>query len=73
MPVHLGIDNKNVCNNIGRILTGWTGTPFCLCTDGVLLSCIHDMVRYRSSRSVKVSKVKGHATDAVVAEGSEGG
>ena len=28
MPVHLGIDNKNVCNNIGRILAGWSGAPF---------------------------------------------
>ena len=27
------------------------------------------MVRYRSARSVKVSKVKGHATDLMVAEG----
>ena len=27
------------------------------------------MIRYRSARSVKVSKVKGHATDFMVAEG----
>ena len=48
MPVHLGIDNINVCSNIGKVLSGWSGTPFCLCTDGDLLSCIHDMVLYRS-------------------------
>ena len=69
MPVHIGIDNKNVCNNVGRILSGWTGAPFSLCTDGDLLSCIWNMVLYRSASSVKVSKVKGHATDALVAEG----
>ena len=55
---------------ITLVITGWSGTPFCLCTDGDLLSCIHDMVRYRSRRSVRVSKVKGHATDAMVAEGT---
>ena len=30
------------------------------------------MVSYRSARSVKVSKVKGHATDAMVAQGKVG-
>ena len=65
----LGIDNKNVCNNIGRVLSGWSGTPFSLCTDGDLLRCIDSMILYRSARSVRVSKVKGHATDTMVAEG----
>ena len=69
MPVHLGIDNKNVCNAIGKILHGWSGPPFALCTDGDLLAAINRMLRYRSARSVKVSKVKGHATDRMVAEG----
>ena len=69
MPIHLGIDNKNVCNNVGRIVAGWSGTPFSLCTDGDLLCCIDNMIQYRSAHSVKVSKVKGHATDAMVAEG----
>ena len=63
MPVHIGIDNKNVCRSIGNILGGWSGPPLSLCTDGDLLACIDCMVRYRSARSVKVSKVKGHATD----------
>ena len=69
MPVHLGIDNKNVCNNVGRVLAGWSGAPFSLCTDGDSPCCVDNMVRYRSARSVKISKVKGHATDAMVAEG----
>ena len=69
MPVHLGIDNKNVCNNIGKVLSGWSGASFSLCTDGDLLSCIYNTVLYRSVRSVKVSNVKGHATDAMVTEG----
>ena len=35
----------------------------------VLLRCINSMVLCRSALSVKVSKVKGHATDTMVAEG----
>ena len=46
MPVHVGIDNKNVCNNVGRIIDDWSGLPFCLCTDGDLLACIAGMLRY---------------------------
>ena len=69
MPVHLGIDNKNVCNNVGKILTGWSGAFFSLYTDGDLLKCLHSMVLYRSAHSVRVSKVKGHATDTMVAQG----
>ena len=45
------------------------GSPLSLCTDGDLLDCIRRMVLYRSARSVGVSKVKGHATDAMVADG----
>ena len=68
-PNHLGIDNLNVCNNVGKILDGWSGAPFPLCTDGDLLACISHMVHYRGRTSVRVSKVKGHATDAMVADG----
>ena len=42
---------------------------FALCIDGDLLAAIDCMIRYRSARSVEVSKVKGHATDRMVAEG----
>ena len=47
MPIHIGIDNKNVCSSIGNILHGWTGPPLSLCTDGDLLACIERMVRFR--------------------------
>ena len=57
------------CNSVGRILHHWTGAPFCLCTDGDLLACVSGMLRYRTRGSVKVSKVKGHATDTMVADG----
>ena len=69
MPTHQGIDNKNVGNNVGRLIDGWSGSPVSLCTDGDLLACISRMLRYRSSDSVKVGEVKGHATDTMVADG----
>ena len=27
-PLHLGIDNLNDCNTVGKILDGWSGAPF---------------------------------------------
>ena len=27
MQVHLGIDDKNVCDNVGRLLDGSSGCP----------------------------------------------
>ena len=69
MPVYLGIDNKNVCNNMGKIIGGWSGTPFCFCADGDLLACVAGLLRYRSNASVKVSKVKAYVADAMVSGG----
>ena len=69
MLVHLSVDKKNVCNSVGRILHGWSASPVSISTDGDLFACISKMRRYRSCSSVKVSKVQGHATDAVVADG----
>ena len=60
---------KNVCNSIGKVLSGWTAPSFSFCTYGDLLKCISDMVQYRTGRSVRVSKVKGHATDAMDSDG----
>ena len=37
MPEHLGIDIQQVCDNLGRIVDGWTGPTYSLCTDGDLL------------------------------------
>ena len=59
IPVHLGIDSENVCNNVGRHISGWAGVPLCLCADGDLLNCTSRMLEYRPRRSLKVSKVEG--------------
>ena len=53
----------------GLLLVG-SGAPYCFCIDGDLLARVSGMIRYRSSASVRASKVKGHATDdAMVADG----
>ena len=64
-----GKDNKNVCNNVGRLLVDWTGAPFCLCNDGDLIAGLARMLQKTLRNTVRVSKVKGHATDAMVADG----
>ena len=69
MPAHLGIDNLNVCNNVAGILRCWAGSPFTICTDGDLLACISSMVRFWGRASIRASKVKGHATEAMIADG----
>ena len=53
MPVHHGVDNLNVCNKV----------------DGDLLDCISSMIRYRGRASVRVTKVKGHASEVMVFDG----
>ena len=49
--------------------TGSTGTPLPLIKDGDLLAAIHYVMRLRGNDTVKVSKVKGHATQAMVDKG----
>ena len=52
--IHVGIDNLNVLRGVSAIL---------------LLAIIHSMLCLRGFDTVKVSKVKGHATRAMVAGG----
>ena len=69
MRVHLGLDNKNVCDNVGKVgrWLVWVST-LPLHTGGVLPTCIIQMLHYRLQGSVKVTQVKGHAADATVTE-----
>ena len=66
--LHFGIDNLNV-------LRGWLlsrnvpRSPLPLMKDGDLLTTIRSMLSLRGFDTVKVSKVKGHATRAMVAGG----
>ena len=65
-----GINNSNVLRGVAKLLSqGVTGTPLPLVKDGDLLATIHSMLCLRGMDTVTVSKVKGHATQAMVDNG----
>ena len=68
--VHSGVDNLNVVRNVGRLPDGRPGSiPFELLKDGDLLLFINRMLRLRGPDTVRISKVKGHADEAMVLHG----
>ena len=68
--VHLGVDNLNVVRHVGRMLDDNLGTlPFPVIPDGDLLCLIHRMLMLRGLDTVKVTKVKGHASEDMVVDG----
>ena len=68
--IHLGVDNLNVVRHVSRILEGRIPCrPFELTFDGDLLTIIERMIHLKGVQSTKVSKVKGHADDDMVAVG----
>ena len=68
--IHIGIDNMNVLRGVAGLLShGVPRSPLPLMKDGDLLSIIRSMLCLRGFETVKVSKVKGHATPAMVASG----
>ena len=68
--VHLGVDNLGVVRHVGRLLNGHHGPiPFELVKDGGLLLLIDSMLRLRGPDTVRISKVKGHADEAMVLHG----
>ena len=71
LPFILGVDNLNDVRHVSRILEGRVPCrPFELTFDGDLLTVIERMIHQRGVRSVRISKVKGHADDDMVAVGS---
>ena len=65
--VHLGVDNLGVVRHVGRLLDGRPGSiPFELLKDGDLLLLIDRMLPLRGPDTVRISKVKGHADEAMV-------
>ena len=68
--VHLGVDNLGVVRHVGRLLDGRHGCiPPELVKDGDLLLLLHRMLHLRGLDTVRISKVKGHADDAMVLNG----
>ena len=67
--VHLGVDNLGVVRHVGRLLDGQPGSvPLELLKDGDLF-LIDRMIRLRGPDTARVSKVKGHADEAMVRSG----
>ena len=68
--VHLGVDNLNVVRHVGRLLDGNIGAlPFQVVPDGDLLCLINHMLLLRDLDTVKITKVKGHASEDMVVGG----
>ena len=60
----MGIDSLTVVNHSGRLLDRFVcDHPLCLVEDADLIRLIHGMMLTWGMRTVRVSKVKGHATD----------
>ena len=63
-PCHLGIDNLNVVRSVGRLLDhGSFSSPLLLVKDGDLIAVVQHMILARGAETVKVTEVKGHATE----------
>ena len=70
LGIHIGIDNLNVLRGMAALLSrNFPRSPLPLVKDGDLLATIRSMLSLRGFSTVKVSKVKGHATRAMVASG----
>ena len=68
--VHLGVGILGVVRHVDRLLRDCPGpTPLELVHDGDLLLLIENMLRHRGLDTVRISKVKGHADDAMVLHG----
>ena len=67
--VNVGVDNLGVVRHVGRLLDGLPPSiPLELVTDGDLL-LIRRMIDLRGSDTVRITKVKGHADEDMVADG----
>ena len=70
LPCHLGIDNLNVARSIGRLLDRCClAKPVLSVKDGDWVALVQYMVQAWGRDPVRVTKVKGHATDEDVEHG----
>ena len=66
----LVLTNRNVVRHVSRLLEGRiSGKPLELTFDGDLLIIIERMIHLRWAQNLKITKVKGHADDDMVAVG----
>ena len=65
-----GVDNLGVVRHVGRLLDGkGTSRPAELVEDGDLILLIERMLRLRGLDTVRITKIKGHADEAMVRDG----
>ena len=71
--IHLGVDNLGVVRHVGRLLDGRAASrPVELVKDGDLILLIERMLHLRGLDTVRISKVKGHADEALFRAGRGG-
>ena len=69
-PCHFGIDHLDVARSIGGLLDhGCLAKPLPLAKDGDPVATAQYMIQARVQDGVRVTKVKGHATEADVQQG----
>ena len=69
--IHLGVDNLVVVRHVGRLLGGRAASRLVeLVKDGDLILLVERMLHLRVLDSVRISKAKGHADEALVRAGS---
>ena len=69
-PGHLGIDNLNVVLSIARLFDhGCFSKPLLVVKDGDLVAIVQHMILAGEPETVKVTKVKDHATETDVEQG----
>ena len=72
-PCRLGIDKLDVASSICRLLDhGCLTKPLSSVKDGDLVVVIQHVIRARRQDTVRVTKVKGHATETDVQQGKVG-
>ena len=69
-PGHLGIDSLDVVRSVGRLLDhGCFFKPLPQGKDDDLIAIVLNMILVQGPDKVKVTKLKGHATEAYVEQG----
>ena len=73
IPVHAGVDNRGAVANATNIIEGKVDIsrrPWAMRPDGDMWGLLHEMIAQRGPAASRASKVRGHATVAMVREGT---
>ncbi|WP_353239659.1 hypothetical protein, partial [Limnohabitans sp.] len=73
IPVHVGVDNSGADSNANKILSGefnLARRPWGMRPDGDVWGLLHSLIVQRGVGATRVTKVRGHATSAMVDSGA---